>query len=140
MVLDALTPEELARQEKALARLRERILSSGSFAALGIGEVTERLVPGYAEMRWSAGIGEYRIRRWGGLEFAFSTEGAGFVVSVIHDLRDLFWVHIANDRGHTESIAQVPFEALGPFVWKQVGNCLRAHRESLERARAGRTA
>jgi hypothetical protein len=126
VVIVALTPEELARCDRAIEKIRRKLFAQHTAQEFGFLEGSQTIMPPYAENRWNAGCGNYRVIRWGGLRFHFVAGNSRFELTITHTELDRFLVHIGNEKGHTEMVAPTNFVLLGEFVWRHVEKCRRA--------------
>ena len=126
MVIDALTPEEIARHDRAIAKIRRKLFVQHTPDELGIVQGSERVLSATAQQRWCASIGNYRTITWGGLRFTLSLGSSRYELTVSHCERDVFLLHIANERGNTEVVSPVRFDELNHVAWKHIENLLRA--------------
>jgi hypothetical protein len=133
MVIDALTPGELATHERAIVKIRQKLFARHTSEEYGIVDGSEEVMPACAQNRWNAGVGNYRLITCGGLRFDFSGPRSRFTLTVMHFERDVFTVHISNGKGHTEMVDHAKFDSLDQFVWKHVENCRRRDASSSRR-------
>ena len=126
MVIDALTPEEIARHDRAIAKIRRKLFAQHTPDELGIVQGSERVLSATAHQRWCASIGNYRTITWGGLRFTLSLGSSRYELTVSHCERDVFLLHIANERGNTEVVSPVRFDELDRIAWKHIENLRRA--------------
>jgi len=126
MVIDALTPEEIARHDRAIAKIRRKLFAQHTPDELGIAPGSERVLSATAQQRWCASIGNYRTITWGGLRFTLSLGASCYELTVSHCERDVFILHIANERGNTEVVSPVKFEELDRVARKHIENLRRA--------------
>ncbi len=68
MVIVALTPEEVAKHERAVEKIRRKLFATHTPEEFGIVPGSEEIMRATAEERWMAGVGEYRVIRWGGCD------------------------------------------------------------------------
>src|SRR5687768_10495289 len=107
MVIVVLTPEEIARHDRAIAKIRRKLFAQHTPDELGIVQGSERVLSATAQQRWCASIGHYRTITWGGLRFTLSLASSRYELTVSHCDRDVFILHIANERGNTEVVSPV---------------------------------
>jgi hypothetical protein len=60
MVIDVLSPEELARHERAINKIRRKLFASHTPEEFGIVPGSEEILTASAENLWNAGVGSYR--------------------------------------------------------------------------------
>jgi hypothetical protein len=126
MVIDALTPEEIARHDRAIAKIRRKLFVQHTPDEFAIVPGSERVLSATAQQRWCASIGNYRTITWGGLRFTLSLGSSRYELTVSHCERDVFILHIANERGNTEVVSPVRFSELDRVAWKHIENLRRA--------------
>ena len=120
MIIVALTPEEIERHARAIAKLRGKLFAEHTPDEFSIVPGSERILSATAEKRWCAGEGEYRRMTWGGLRFTLAIGSKRYELTVSHFERDVFILHIANQRGNTELVSPVKFNDLDHVTWKHV--------------------
>jgi hypothetical protein len=130
MVIDALTPEEIARHDRAIAKIRRKLFAQHTPSELEIVPDSERVLSATAQQRWCASIGNYRTITWGGLRFTLAIASSRYELTVSHCERDIFILHIANERGNTEVVSPVKFNELDRVAWKHIENLRRANGRS----------
>ena len=69
MVLEPLTPEERARHDRGIERIRRRLFRCYQPTDYFIVPNSERVIAASAESCWNAACGSYRVVRVGGLGF-----------------------------------------------------------------------
>lgn len=126
MVIDVLSPEELARHERAIERIRRKLFASHTPEEFGIVPGSEEIISASAENLWNAGVGSYRRITWGGLRYFIATSAAQLEMTVSHFERDVFTLHVADERGHTEVASRVEFAALDNLAWRHIATLRRA--------------
>jgi hypothetical protein len=114
VVLEPLTPEERARHERGIERIRRRLFRRYQPSDYFIIPNSERVIPASAESCWNAACGSYRVLRFGGLTYVVDClDQAGlckFSVSHVDADRFHFWLTAARD--HTVCSITVPFGEL----------------------------
>jgi hypothetical protein len=125
MVIVALTPEEVAKHERAVEKIRRKLFATHTPEEFGIVPGSEEIMRATAEERWMAGVGEYRVIRWGGLRYAIEAQGDPFKLTITHFERDTFTFHISNKRGHTEVVTPAKFADIDRIAWHHVSNLHR---------------
>jgi hypothetical protein len=130
MVIVALTPEEVAKHERAIEKIRRKLFAQHTAEEFGIVPESEEVISATAEKRWMAGVGDYRVIRWGGLRYKLEAKGEPFKLTITHFERDTFTFHISNKRGHTEVVAPVTFADIGRVAWKHVRNLHKPNQHS----------
>jgi hypothetical protein len=125
MVIVALTPEEIARHGRAIAKIRRKLFGQHTPEEFAIVPGSERVLSATAQQKWCASIGEYRTITFGGLRFTLSIASSRYELTVSHSERDVFILHIANERGNTEVVSPVKFNELDRAAWKHVENLRR---------------
>lgn len=126
MVIDALTPEEIARHDRAITKIRRTLFAQHAPSEFGIVAGSERVLSATAQQRWCASIGNYRTITWGGLRFTLAIGSSRYELTVSHCERDVFLLHIANERGNTEVVSPVRFDELDRVAWKHIENLRRS--------------
>jgi hypothetical protein len=126
MVIDALTPEEIARHGRAIAKIRGKLFGQHTPEEFAIVPGSERVLSATAQQKWCASIGDYRTITFGGLRFTLAIESSRYELTVSHSERDVFILHIANERGNTEVVSPVKFNELDRAAWKHIENLRRA--------------
>lgn len=103
------TPTELDRHRRAVAKLRAELFRSRPAAELRIDLSSEKIQPPYVSGR----VGEPAT--FGGLSYRAEAERPGewYEVSVTHDVRDVFTIHIINRRAAMHSFTR--FAVTRPF-------------------------
>jgi hypothetical protein len=118
MVLEPLTPEERARHERGIERIRRRLFRRYKSEDYFIVPNSERVIHAVAESCWNAACGSYRVFRLGGLSYAVDCRdmhGPGtFTLSHVDSDRFAFWIAAA--RGHTVSSVTIRFRELDEIV------------------------
>lgn len=117
-MLEPLTPEERARHEKGIERIRRRLFRRYLPSDYFIIPNSEEVIAACAESCWNAACGSYRVFRVGGLSFAADGGAEGqcrFSVSHMDTNRFSFWMIGA--RGHTITSLIVPFRDLDEMVY-----------------------
>lgn len=121
MVLELITARERERHEKAIAKIRERLFSRHHAEDYRVAPVSECVIAAYAESRWNAACGDYRVLHLGGLSYAVDcADEAGlsrFCVPHEEDDRFSFWLSAA--KGHTVNSLLLRFRELDelPFMY-----------------------
>lgn len=126
MVLDSLTPDEIALHTRAIEKIRRKLFARHSREEYGIVPGSEEVLAATAEKRWCAGVGTYRRITWGGLRFWIVTKAESYELTISHFERDIFSVHIADERGHTEVESRARLPMLDSTTWKHVTALRRA--------------
>jgi hypothetical protein len=126
MVIDALTPEEIARHGRAIAKIRRKLFGQHTPDEFAIVPGSERVLSATAQQKWCASIGDYRTITFGGLRFTLAIASSRYELTVSHSERDVFILHIANERGNTEVVSPVKFNELDRVAWKHIENLRRA--------------
>jgi len=129
VVLEPLTPEELARHEKGIERIRRRLFRRYDPTDYLIVPGSERVIAASAESCWNAACGDYRVLRVGGLSYAVDcADEAGlsrFSISHIDGHGFNFWLTAA--RGHTLTSLVVQFRELDDIVYANVRSFWRSN-------------
>jgi hypothetical protein len=126
MVIDALTPEEIDRHARAIAKIRRKLFAQHTADEFAIVPGSERVLSATAQQKWCASIGHYRTITFGGLRFTLAIASSRYELTVSHCERDVFILHIANERGNTEVVSPVKFDELDRAAWKHIENLRRA--------------
>jgi hypothetical protein len=122
MVIVALTPDERARHERAIEKIKRKLFARRTPDDYGIVPGSEKTLSATAEQRWCASIGEYRRVTWGGLRFEIAIGSSRYEMTISHFERNVFSVHAATERGHTELAALVEFDGLDRIAWRYIQN------------------
>lgn len=122
MVIDALTPEEVVRHRRAIEKIKRKLFARHTPDDFGIVPGSEEVLSATAEQLWCASIGEYRRVTLGGLRFTIAIGSSHFEMTVSHFEHDVFTLHIASERGHTELASRVRFDAVDRIAWAYVHN------------------
>lgn len=129
MVLIALTDEERARHERAVAKMRQCLFLKHSAEEYRIMPDSERVLAAYAEECWNAACGTYRLVHLGGLEYRVDcSDPAGasrFAVS--HSGADQFSFWLSAAKGHTVSAMTVHFRELDEVPFRYVSSLRRSN-------------
>lgn len=131
MVIDVLTPEESARHDRAIAKIRRKLFAQHTPSEFGIVPDSELVLSATAQQRWCAGIGDYRTITWGGLRYTIVPVSSRYELTVSHTERDVFLLHIANQRGNTEVVSPVKFDELDRAAWMHVEHLRRVRLPSM---------
>jgi hypothetical protein len=128
-MLDPLTPEEESRHREAIDKLRGRLFRKYSQGEWHIVPASERILSAYAECRWNAACGNYRMVRLGGLSyFVDCADRAGLSqVAVSHDDADRFNFWLSAAKGHTINAFTIRFRALDEIPHRYVQSYRRAN-------------
>lgn len=128
MVSVPLTPVECARCTRVLDAIRRQLFRHHSPVDYFIVLDSERVIPAYAESRWNAACGDYRVVHWGGLSYSIDCgDSAGlskFFVS--HEERDRFNFWLTAAKGHTLNSLVVRFRSLEEVPYSYVSSHRRA--------------
>jgi hypothetical protein len=100
VVLEPLTPEEVARHERGIERLRRRLFRKYQPTDYFIVPSSEQVLAASAESRWNAACGSYRVFTFGGLAYSVDCcDPAGLCAfRVSHFDADVFIYRQANIR------------------------------------------
>jgi hypothetical protein len=130
VVLEPLTPEEQARHERGIERIRGRLFRRYQPSDYFIIPNSERVIAASAESCWNAACGSYRVFRFGGVSYgADCCDKAGactFTISHVESDRFDFWLTAA--LGHTVTLLSVRFRELDEVVYAYVCSYRRANR------------
>lgn len=128
MVLEPLTPEERARHDRGIERIRRRLFRCYQPTDYFIVPNSERVIAASAESCWNAACGSYRVVRVGGLSYAADCcdkDGLSrFSVSHFEGHRFNFW--LTGARGHTVASLVVHFRKLDEIVYERLCSFRRA--------------
>ena len=129
MVLEPLTPEEQARHERGIERIRRRLFRRYQPADYFIVANSEQVLAGSAESCWNAACGDYRVFRVGGLSYAVDCRDADGPsrFTVLHVDTDRFGFWIAAARGHTMVSLLARFRELDQIVYAHVCSFRRSN-------------
>jgi hypothetical protein len=129
VVLEPLTPEERARHERGIEKIRRRLFRRYQPTDYFIVPNSERVIGASAESCWNAACGSFRVFRFGGLSYAVDCEdvhGLGtFTVAHVHSDRFAFWITAA--KGHTVSSLSVRFSELDETVYEYLCSFRRSN-------------
>lgn len=136
MVLDLITAKERERHERAIAKIRERLFSRHHADDYRVVSASERVIAPYAESRWNAACGDYRVLYLGGLSYSVDcADEAGLSrFSVSHDEDDRFSFWLSAAKGHTVNSLLLRFRELDELPYAYVSSyrrsCARAIRQA----------
>jgi hypothetical protein len=129
MVLVALTEEDRARHERAIAKMRQRLFRRHAAEDYRIAPDSERVIAAHAEECWNAACGTYRLVRLGGLAYRVDcADPAGasrFAIS--HSEADQFNFWLSSVKGYTLSALTVRFRDLDEIPFRYVSSAYRAN-------------
>jgi hypothetical protein len=129
MVLVALTEEDRAHHERAIAKIRRRLFRTHTAEDYGIVPDSERVFAAYAEQCWNAACGTYRRVHLGGLAYhvdcADPAGASTFALS--HGEADQFNFWLSSAKGHTLSALTVRFRELDEIPFQYVSSLYRAN-------------
>lgn len=128
VVLELLTAQERERHEKAIARVRERLFSRHRADDYPVVFASERVIAAYAESRWNAACGDYRVLHLGGLSYSVDcVDEAGLSrFSVSHDEDDRFSFWLSAAKGHTVNSLLLRFRELDELPYAYVSSYRRS--------------
>lgn len=137
MVLQPLTPEERARHEKGIERIRQCLFARYQPSDYFIIPKSEHIIAASAEGCWNAACGNYRVFRFGGLSFVADCRAEDGLCrfSVSHIEADRFHFWLTGARDHTLAALIVRFRELDEVVH---GHLCSYRRANLAQAHAGR--
>lgn len=126
MVLEALTPEEQRRHEKAMAKLRAELFRKHPASHFFIVPGSEKVLPASAEMKWMEGEGSYRVLSLGGLEYSLDcADPEGHTTLTIrHKDRSQFWFWVTAAKGYTLTAGTAEFKDLSRSIRSSITACL----------------
>jgi hypothetical protein len=129
VVLEPLTPEERARHERGIERIRRRLFRRYQPVDYFIVPNSEQVLAACAEGCWNAACGSYRVFRVGGLSYAADCRDAEGLsrFTVSHAETDLFSFWITAARGHTVNSGIVRFRELDEIVYARVCSLRRSN-------------
>jgi hypothetical protein len=140
MVLVALTEDDRAQHERAIARIRRRLFRTRAAGEYRIVPDSERVFAAYAEQCWNAACGAYRLVHLGGLAYhvdcADPAGASTFALS--HGEADHFTFWLSSAKGHTLSALTVRFRELDEIPFRYVSSLYRANIAPLYVGRAQR--
>lgn len=129
MVLEPLTPEEWARHERGIEKIRRRLFRRYRPSDYFIIPNSEHVIAASAESCWNAACGPYRVLRFGGITYVVDClDPAGlckFSVSHVDADRFHFWLIAA--KQHTVSSIAVRFGELDDAAYSRVCSYRRAN-------------
>jgi hypothetical protein len=126
VVLEALTPEEQRRHEKAIAKLRAGLFAKHPASHYFIVPGTEKVLPASCEGKWMQGEGSYRVLHLGGLEYSLdcADPDGHTTLSIRHHAGSLFWFWIVAAKGFTLTAGKADFKDLARSVRSSITACL----------------
>ena len=129
MVLANLTPEEQARHEKGIDKIRRRLFRRYQPSDYFIIPNSELVIAASAENCWNAACGSYRVLRFGGLSYVVDClDQAGLCrFSTSHVDADLFQFWLTAAKHHTVCSITVRFRELDEEVYARVASYRRAN-------------
>ena len=129
MVLQPLTPAELARHAKGIEKIRRQLFRRYRPSDYFIVPNSEAVLHASAESCWNAACGAYRVFRFGGVSYATDccdTQGfSKFSISHTEADRFSFWLTAA--RGHTMASLTIRFRELDEIVHEYVCSFRRSN-------------
>ena len=127
MVLQPLTPQEQARHEKGIERIRQRLFRRYQPSDYFIVPQSEKVITASAESCWNAACGCYRVFRFGGLSFAVDCDEEDGLCrfTVTHFEADRFNFWLTGARGHTITSVIVSFGDLDETVRARLASTRR---------------
>ena len=129
MVLEPLTPEERARHERGIEKIRRRLFRRYAPQDYFIVPNSERVIDSSAERCWNAACGTYRVFRFGGLSYAVDCRDvhglATFTVLHLDSDRFAFWITAA--RGHTVCSVTVRFREVDEIAYEYLCSFRRSN-------------
>jgi hypothetical protein len=129
VVLEPLTPEEQARHEKGIERVRGRLFRRYQPSDYFIIPNSERVIAASAESCWNAACGRYRVFHFGGLSYLVDGgDKAGvskLTISRVDSDGFDFWLSAA--QGHTVTSVRVRFRELDEVIHAYVCSYWRAN-------------
>jgi hypothetical protein len=129
VVREPLTPEEQARHERGIERIRGRLFRRYQPSDYFIIPNSERVLAASAESCWNAGCGSYRVFRFGGLSYVVDggDKAGASKLTISHVDRDRFDFWLSAARGHTVTSVSVRFRELDEVVYAYVCSHRRAN-------------
>jgi hypothetical protein len=129
VVLQPLTPEELARHAKGIEKMRRQLFRRYQPSEYFIVPDSEAVLRASAESCWNAACGEYRVFRFGGLSYLIDCcdkDGLS-KFSISHDDADRFSFWLSAAKGHTMASLTVRFRELDEVVHDYVWSLRRSN-------------
>lgn len=128
-MLDLLTPVDESRHREAIDKIRGKLFRKYSQAEWHIVPASEGMIGAYAEHRWNAACGNYRVVRLGGLSYSTDcADPAGLTkFAVSHDAADRFNCWLSAAKGHTISAVSLRFRDLDEIPHRYVLSYRRAN-------------
>lgn len=122
-------PEERARHEKGIEKIRHRLFRRYQPSEYFIVPGSERVIAASAESCWNAACGSYRVFHFGGLSYVADCRDKDGLTkfSVSHTDADRFSFWLTGARGHTEASLMIRFRELDEVVYQYVCSCRRAN-------------
>jgi hypothetical protein len=129
VVLQPLTPEELARHAKGIENVRRQLFRRYQPSDYFIVPNSEAVLQASAESCWNAACGEYRVFRFGGLSYiADCSDKEGLSkFSIVHSDADRFSFWLTAARGHTMASLTIRFRELDEIVHEYVCSFRRSN-------------
>jgi hypothetical protein len=126
LILQALTPEEQRRHEKAIAKLKVGLFKDRPPSHYFIVPGSEKVLPARAEEKWMQGTGNYRVLHLGGLEYLLDcADPEGHTtLTISHKEGSQFWFWIIAAKGYTLTAATAEFKDLARSVRSSITVCL----------------
>jgi hypothetical protein len=118
VVLEALTPEEQRRHEKAIAKLRAELFRHHSPAHYFIVPGSEVVLGASAEMRWDCDRGRYRVLHLGGIKFLIDCADphGHTTLTIRHKEKAQFYFWLTAAEGYTLTAATAEFKQLATSI------------------------
>ena len=131
MVLEPLTPQERARHERGIERIRQRLFRRYQLSDYFIVPDSEKVLLASAQSCWNAACGSYRVFRFGGLSYEVDcgAEDGRSKFTVLHCQADQFSFWMTGGRRYTISSLTVSFDALDEIVHARLSSYRRANIE-----------
>lgn len=139
MVLQQITAQERDRHQRAIVRMRDRLFSKHRPEDYLVVPASERVIAAYAESRWNAACGGYRVLHVGGLSYSVDcADEAGLSsFTVSHNEADRFFFWLSAAKGHTVNSMLVRFSELDELPYEYVSSYRRSCALALVRATRG---
>jgi hypothetical protein len=129
VVLEPLTPQEQARHERGIQKIRSRLFRRYQPSDYFIVPNSERVIAASAESCWNAACGSYRVFRFGGLAYVIDgcDKAGACTLTIKHVDGDRFDFWLTAPQGHTVTSTSVRFRELDDVVYACVCSYRRAN-------------
>ena len=132
MTLVPLTPEEQARHQRGIEKIRRQLFRRYTPADYFIVPGSESVLNASAEACWNAACGSYRVFRFGGLRYRVdcANEHGPMLTSITHVEANQFLLWIGTARSVTVNCVPVRFHDLDEEMHSRIVSCRRVNMRS----------